>query len=174
DAGADAGQEPGLATAVPPGGPRGGRAPRRARPWWARLLGRFLSPWIGLNIEPQAPAGGIEGRQVCYVLEDYGLSNALILDRACHEAGLPSPLVPLPGDLLGRKRAYVALSRRNAGSALDLAARIATQRRPEKKKSHSDSLARLLEAHHDDPALDVQLVPVSIFVGRAPDKNSGW
>ena len=174
--GSDPGTGPaaGVAAAVPPGGPRGGRAPRRKRPWWARLLGRLLSPWIDLSIEPQAPGETVDGRQVCYVLEDYGLSNALILDRACREAGLPSPLVPLPGDLLGRKRAYVALSRRNAGSALDLATRIATQRKPERKKSHSDSLARLLEAHRDDPVLDVRLVPVSIFVGRAPDKNSGW
>ncbi|MEN1971651.1 glycerol-3-phosphate 1-O-acyltransferase PlsB [Luteimonas sp. MJ204] len=160
--------EPGPAPATP------ARAARRPRPLWARLLGRLLAPWIGLSIEPQGPGDSLDGRQVCYVLEDYGMSNALILDRACREAGLPSPLVPLPGDLLGRKRAYVALSRRNAGSALDLATRIATQRKPEKKKSHSDSLARLLEAHHEDPALDVQLVPVSIFVGRAPDKNSGW
>ena len=47
----------------------------------------------------------IDARPVCYVLEDYGLSNALILDRACRDAGLPPPLVPLPGDPLGRKRA---------------------------------------------------------------------
>ena len=40
-----------------------------------------------------------------YVLEDYGLSNALILDKACRQAGLPSPLVPLAGDPTGRKRA---------------------------------------------------------------------
>ena len=40
--------------------------------------------------------------------------------RACQEAGLPSPLNPLPGDPLGRKRAYVALSRRHA-NALGLA-----------------------------------------------------
>src|SRR5690606_12089083 len=158
---------PGPAPAAP-------RPPRRPRPLWARLLGRALAPWIGLKIEPEAPAEAIGDRLVCYVLEDYGLSNALILDRACQDAGLPSPLVPLPGDLLGRKRAYVALSRRNAGGALALATQLATQRKPEKKKSHSDSLARLLEAHHADPALDVQLVPVSIFVGRAPDKNSGW
>ena len=46
-------------------------------------------------------------RPVCYVLEDYGLSNALILERACREAGLPSPLQPMPGDPLGRKRSYV-------------------------------------------------------------------
>ncbi|NLA67067.1 MAG: glycerol-3-phosphate 1-O-acyltransferase PlsB, partial [Gammaproteobacteria bacterium] len=165
---------PAAATTVPATAATGARGARRTRPLWARLLGRLLSPWIGLGIEPEVPGEAVRDRQVCYVLEDYGLSNALILDRACREAGLPSPLVPLPGDLLGRKRAYVALSRRNAGSALALATQIATQRKPARKKSHSDSLARLLDAHHADPSLDVQLVPVSIFVGRAPDKNSGW
>ncbi|MCL1636150.1 glycerol-3-phosphate 1-O-acyltransferase PlsB [Luteimonas sp. SX5] len=136
------------------------------RPWWSRLLGRLLDPWIALSLEPEAPGQYADGRPVCYVLEDYGLSNALILDRACREAGLPSPLQPLPGDPLGRKRAYVALSRRNA-SALSPAG-------PSPGKTHSGSLARLLEAHRDYPELDVQLVPVSIFVGRAPDRNSGW
>ncbi len=144
------------------------------RPWWARLLGKVLEPWITLTIEPPAPAQRIDARPVCYVLEDYGLSNALVLDRACREAGLPSPLQPLPGDPLGRKRAYVALSRRNAGSALNRAAQLATNKPPPPVKRHSDSLARLLEAHRADPALRVQLVPVSIFVGRAPDKASGW
>ncbi|WP_425563054.1 glycerol-3-phosphate 1-O-acyltransferase PlsB [Luteimonas vadosa] len=149
-------------------------AGRVKRPWWARLLGKLLSPWIVLKIEPQAPETFIDARPVCYVLEDYGLSNALILDRACREAGLPSPLRPLPGDPLGRKRAYVALSRRNAANALKVAAALATQGKPPKQKTHSDSLARLLDAHRDDEALDVQLVPVSIFVGRSPDKSSGW
>jgi len=104
---------------------------------------------------------------VCYVLEDYGLSNALILQRASAEVRLPSPLRPLPGDPLGRRRAYVALSRRTALSALALA----TGQAP---STHSESLARLIEAHCEDPALDVQLVPVSIFVGRSPDKARGW
>lgn len=145
------------------------RAPVRAarRPWWARFMGWLADPWLGLGIEPQAPMELIDSRPVCYVLEDYGLSNALILDRACRDAGLPSPLVPmpLPNDPLGRKRSYVALSRRNANSLI-----------PEKgsTKSHSGSLARLLQAHRSNPQLDVQLVPVSIFVGRAPDKASGW
>jgi glycerol-3-phosphate O-acyltransferase len=137
------------------------------RPWWARLLSRLADPWLALNIEPEIPRELIDERPVCYVLEDYGLSNALILDRACRDAGLPSPLVPLPvpGDPLGRKRAYVALSRRNASALI-----------PEtgSAKTHSGSLARLLQAHRVNPNLDVQLVPVSIFVGRAPDKQSGW
>jgi glycerol-3-phosphate O-acyltransferase len=148
-------------------------APER-RPWWVRLLGKLLEPWIALTIEPPAPGRQIDDRPVCYVLEDYGLSNALVLERACRDAGLPSPLQPLPGDPLGRKRAYVALSRRNAGGTLNRAAQMATNRPPPPVKRHSDSLARLLAAHRIDPALDVQLVPVSIFIGRAPDKASGW
>ncbi|WP_425603256.1 glycerol-3-phosphate 1-O-acyltransferase PlsB [Luteimonas endophytica] len=161
----------GAAAAGATAGPARGRPPRTPRrPLWARLLGRLLSPWIGLKIEPQDPEGYVDQRPVCYVLEDYGLSNALILERACREAGMPSPLQPLPGDPLGRKRAYVALSRRNAGSTLNA---LAPGKRPP-QKTHSESLARLLEAHRTDPALDVQLLPVSIFVGRSPDKASGW
>ena len=150
-----------------------GAATRRP-PWWVPLLGKLLEPWSGLTSEPPAPAQLIDGRPVCYVLEDYGLSNALVLERACRDAGLPSPLRPLPGAPLGRKRAYVALSRRNAGSTVSFAANLATGKPPPPPKRHSDSLARLLDAHRADPTLDVQLVPVSIFVGRAPDKNSGW
>lgn len=144
--------------------------PATPRPWWARLLGKLMAPWVSVSIEPKDPAEHIaeewDGRPVCYVLEDYGLSNALILERACLEAGLPSPLQPLPGDPLGRKRAYVALSRRHAGTLAPSG--------PPSAKTHSGSLARLLQAHRADPALDVQLVPVSIFVGRAPDRSSGW
>ena len=135
-------------------------------PLWARVLGRLIDPWLKLDIEPDQPARHDDGRPVCYVLEDYGLSNALILQRACREAGLPSPLQPIVGDPLGRKRAYVALSRRHA-NALGLLPG------PE-HRTHSGSLARLLEAHRADPALNVQLVPVSIFVGQAPNRSSGW
>ena len=161
--------------ADPASGAEARAAPARAarparRPLWARVLGRLLGPWIGLKTEPADPERFVDGRPVCYVLEDYGLSNALILERACLQAGLPSPLHPLPGDPLGRKRAYVALSRRNASGTLGA---LAPGKRPP-KKTHSESLARLLDAHREDPALDVLLVPVSIFVGRSPDKASGW
>ncbi|MCD9032365.1 glycerol-3-phosphate 1-O-acyltransferase PlsB [Luteimonas sp. Y-2-2-4F] len=169
---ARAGTDTGAQAAAEAGAPRRG-GPRRPpkRPLWSRLLGRVLAPWISLKIEPAEPLQQIDERPVCYVLEDYGLSNALILDRACREAGMPSPLQPLPGDPVGRKRAYVALSRRNAGSALNA---LAQGKRPPRPSTHSETLARLLEAHRADPALDVQLLPVSIFVGRSPDKASGW
>ncbi|GAB3101674.1 glycerol-3-phosphate 1-O-acyltransferase PlsB [Lysobacter terrae] len=171
------------APATPPGFSADPRpAPPARRPLWAKLLGWLMEPWVELRIEPESPAEHVamlDGRPVCYVLEDYGLSNALILERACRQAGLPTPLQPLPGDPLGRKRAYLALSRRNVSTLAPIADSITgtiTGAAPAEKpsKTHSGSLARLLEAHRARPELDVQLVPVSIFVGRAPDKNSGW
>ncbi len=156
----------------PPSSPRTTATPAPATlpaapkpPVWARLFGRLLTPWVELKLE----FGELEldpSKPICYALESYGLSNALILERACREAGLPSPLQPLTGDPLGRKRAYVALSRRHS-TALGLGPT------PE-SKTHSGSLARLLDAHRANPALDVQLVPVSIFIGRAPNRDSGW
>ncbi|KFN43827.1 glycerol-3-phosphate 1-O-acyltransferase PlsB [Arenimonas oryziterrae] len=144
---------------TPPPAPAG----KRARPpLWARLIEKLLVPWIEIKREPAVPPFTLD-RPVCYVLENYGLSNTLILDRACREAGLPSPLATLPGDPLGRKRAYVALSRRGGG----------LWTRP-KNKNHSDGLSRLLMAHRLYPDQDVQVVPVSIFVGRAPSRQSGW
>jgi glycerol-3-phosphate O-acyltransferase len=145
-------------------GPRPPMRPAK-RPLWANLMSKLADPWLTPSIEPEDPRQYVDARPICYVLEDYGLSNALILDRACRDAGMPSPLSPLPGDPLGRKRAYVALSRRNAGALIP---------EPGSTKTHSGSLARLLQAHRANPELDVQLVPVSIFVGRSPDKASGW
>ncbi|GAB3382038.1 glycerol-3-phosphate 1-O-acyltransferase PlsB [Lysobacter fragariae] len=165
--------------APPPAAANPADAPRPSpsvrRPGWMRLLGWLLEPWVDLTIEPATTAehvAALAGRPVCYVLEDYGLSNALILERACRQAGLPSPLQPLPGDPVGRKRAYLALSRRNANVVNPLGP--LTGEQPASAKTHSASLARLLDAHRDRPELDVQVVPVSIFVGRSPDKSSGW
>jgi glycerol-3-phosphate O-acyltransferase len=147
--------------ATPPPAPRLPSKKNRP-PLWARFIEKLLQPWIEIKREPAVPPFNLD-RPVCYVIENYGLSNALILDRACREAGLPSPLAALPGDPLGRKRAYVALSRRRAGLI----------GRP-KNRNHSDALSRLLMAHRLYPDQDVQLVPVSIFVGRAPTRQSGW
>ncbi|MFC3128164.1 glycerol-3-phosphate 1-O-acyltransferase PlsB, partial [Coralloluteibacterium stylophorae] len=131
---------------------------------WQRIAADLLSPWIALRSEPERPQALLDAtRPVCYVLEHHGLSNLLILDRACREAGLPSPMSPLPHDALGRRRSYAVLSQRRAP----------VSGRPS-RRTHSEGLARLLDAHRAHPDLDVQLVPVSIFVGRAPDRQSGW
>jgi glycerol-3-phosphate O-acyltransferase len=137
----------------------------QSAPLWARFLGWLLEPWVRLRIEPPDDVALLRSdpRPLCYVLERYGLSHALILERACREAGLPSPLIALAGDPLGRKRAYIALARRR-GPWFG---------RP-RMRTHSEGLEKLLARQRAQPELDVQLVPVSIFVGRAPDRQSGW
>src|SRR5688572_5637277 len=87
----------------------------RARvPFLYRALGRVIAPWLAIRREPAASETPLiqPGIPVCYVIERYGLSNALILEQTCREARLPSPLIAMPGDLLGSGRAALALSRR--------------------------------------------------------------
>lgn len=140
-------------------------AGRTSPSWLFRLLGRIIEPWLAIRREPPGPDAELVLPQlpVCYAIEQYGLSNVLILEQACRETGLPSPLVAMPSNMAGQGRAVVALSRRH-GFWFG---------RP-RNRTHSEGLANLFAALQADPSLDVQVVPVSIFVGRAPDRQSGW
>ena len=66
----------------PPGAPtalavRPLHLPLPRPPWWVRLMERVLAPWIEIKREPSVPPFVLD-RPVCYVMEHYGLSNALI------------------------------------------------------------------------------------------------
>jgi glycerol-3-phosphate O-acyltransferase len=133
-------------------------------PWWLRTLGALIEPWLRIRCEPAQPRAQIEpALPVCYVTERYGLSDTLILEQACREAGLPEPLQPLQLGGLRKARAMFALSRRGGWLF----------RRP-RSRNHSETLAQLLDTLRAHPDLDLQMVPVSIFVGRAPDRQTGW
>ncbi len=132
--------------------------------WWMRLLGALTDPWVRIRREPADPSTTFaDGVPVCYVIERYGLSDTLILEKACREAGMPEPLRPFEVAGMNKQRAMFALSRRD-GSWFQ---------RP-RSRTHSQTLAQLLDVLRAHPDLDVQVVPVSIFVGRAPDRDSGW
>ncbi len=137
-------------------------APRA--PWWLRALGALAEPWLRIKREPADPRSACDPAvPVCYVIERYGLSDTLILEQACREAGMPEPLRPFDIAGVARQRAMFALSRRDGWWF----------QRP-RSRTHSETLAQLLDASRAHADLDVQLVPVSIFVGRAPDRESGW
>ena len=129
-----------------------------------RALGALAEPWVRIKREPADPrAQGDAAVPVCYVIERYGLSDTLILEQACREAGMPEPLRPFDVAGLAKQRAMFALSRRDGWWF----------QRP-RSRTHSETLAQLLDALRAHADLDVQLIPVSIFVGRAPDRDSGW
>ncbi len=155
--------------AVDPVAATGPMAPTRhsgpRAPWPWRLLAWLLRPWLTIKTDPTDPTTAVvaEGPPVCYIMERYGVTNALILEEACRAAALPPPLLPIPGGVLPRNRSVLALSRREGWLF----------RRP-RTRTHSGGLAQLLAAVRANPSLDIRLVPVSIFVGRAPSRTTGW
>ncbi|WP_414648261.1 glycerol-3-phosphate 1-O-acyltransferase PlsB [Dyella sp.] len=135
---------------------------RSRAPWWFNLTGHLLEPWIHIRRDPAEPAGLLQGdAPVCYVIERDGLSDGLILERACREAGLPSPMQPLAHTR--RKRSVFALARRDGW--------IFGRNR---QRSPNEPLGQLIRSLEGFPERDVQIVPVSIYVGRAPSRESGW
>lgn len=137
--------------------------PARSRaPWWFNLAGQLLEPWLRLRRDPAEPATLLKaGLPVCYVVERDGFSDALILERACREAGLPSPMQPLQG--ARRRRSMFALVRRDGW----LFGR-------NRHRAPTETLSQLVRTLEADPERDIQIVPVSIYVGRAPNRESGW
>ncbi len=138
--------------------------PRAHRPpLWARVLYALQRPWVKPKIEQPDPGEGFDPSQRwCYVLEREGLSYELVLEQACREAGLPGPFAPPDG--LRRKRASFVLTRR----------RVLPFGRRDRAIADTSALEALVRRAAADPAFDCQLVPVSIFVGRAPDRTQGW
>src|SRR5579875_3254162 len=135
---------------------------RSRAPWWFNLAGHLLEPWLRIRRDPAEPASLLQGdAPICYVIERDGFSDALILDRACREAGLPSPMQPLP--FTRRRRSVFALARRDGW----LFGR-------NRKRSPTEPFGQLVRALEGFPDRDIQIVPVSIYVGRAPTRESGW
>ncbi|HEY3520266.1 MAG TPA: glycerol-3-phosphate 1-O-acyltransferase, partial [Rhodanobacteraceae bacterium] len=132
-------------------------------PWTRALLGRLLAPWVRIKRDPAEPLSLLTAdADVVYVIERAGLSDSLILERACREAGMPDPLKPMPGGGK-RRRSMFSLSRRD-GSLYG-------------RSRHSisrEALRTLLLAQEVDTQFEIQLVPVAIYVGRAPNRQSGW
>ncbi len=137
-------------------------APRQRVPWWFDLAGSLLQPWVKIRRDPAEPATLLRGdAPVCYVIERDGFSDVLILQRACREAGLPNPLQALAGTR--RRRSVFALAQRK-GWLFGRSRMRATQA----------ALRQMLQSLGERPQADIQLVPVAIYVGRAPSHDEGW
>ncbi len=137
-------------------------AARQRAPWWFNMAGQLLQPWVRIRRDPAEPATLLKaGVPVCYVIERDGFSDALILQRACREAGLPNPMQPLAGTR--RRRSVFSLARRDGWVFGTI-----------RKRAPNEPLRQLVRSLEGVPERDVQIVPVSIYVGRAPSRDSGW
>ena len=128
---------------------------RRLLDKWVEL--RAVEPDINaldhsaLNLDPDLP--------VVYVFPYQALSDELVIEQLCEGRGLPSPTLPLSiGDMrLSHSRLRLLRHSRKGKGLL------------------SRRLAQLIEALENAPdEVEVQLVPVSVFWGRAPGKEFGF
>jgi glycerol-3-phosphate O-acyltransferase len=129
---------------------------------WLRALRGPLSWWARPHVLP-ADLGrryGQRERPICYVLGVVGVADVIALERACAAHALPSPMQALKRPL--PPRSVLFLERRTGfwGDRID--------------HRISPALRQLVSAAVADPTLDIDLVPVSVLWGRAPDKEGSW
>jgi glycerol-3-phosphate O-acyltransferase len=120
--------------------------------WMLRRLVKFQTvPEAG------APPSFNPALPVCYALQVRQLSGFLLLEDATASLGLPLPSRALHVGSLKESSSYFYLTRSGQPSPLT--------RNP---YEYSKRFKLLVSAAQSDPGLDVQIVPVSIFWGRAP------
>lgn len=129
--------------------------------WLAgRVTGLFVKPKV-LPLDEAEQLRG-RGRRVIYVLEDRALSDYLALQLACRQLGLPHPGRRFAVGTQRERRAVIYLER-SRGWFLTRADRRLPAR-----------LVRVVDAAVASGDLGIDLIPVSVFWGRAPQRESSW
>ncbi|MFO6425170.1 glycerol-3-phosphate 1-O-acyltransferase PlsB [Motilimonas sp. KMU-193] len=122
------------------------------------LQGFFLNHLVSSKTVPASPQADLHldlDKPIVYALKTLSSSDLLTLQRACRDLGLPDPLTPMTinGQTITR---YVCL---NMPKQLFSST---------PRKAYQDQFKTLLNLHQGDSEIDVQLVPVTLFWGRAP------
>jgi len=126
------------------------------------LVRRLVALWVRPSVLPDDLGDGVDPRRrVVYVLEKRSVVDLAVLDYVCTERGLTAPLAPADPEAL-RSHRVLFLERRAGlfGMRID-------RRMPAELRELSEAAAR-------DPAFDADLVPVSLFWGRAPGRERSW
>ncbi|NND92192.1 MAG: glycerol-3-phosphate 1-O-acyltransferase PlsB [Granulosicoccus sp.] len=129
-----------------------------------KLLLRLLSLWVKPQVIPSEPASLLDPAiPVLYVLEIGGIADRTVLALACSRHDLPDPAARLHYGTLSESSSVDVLQRRQG-----LVFR-------KHRNVQSRRLGRLITAGLDSRAGELQIVPVSVYWGRAPDKElSVW
>ena len=128
------------------------------------ILRKIVALWVRSSARPPDVGQVLTGRPrpICYVLERESLSDLLVLQDLCVQNGLPRP---------SRRLTLGPVSERRSAFALERSGGVFRQR---VDRRTPPLLTRLVAAVSADPELDVDLVPVGIFWGRAPQKEGSW
>ncbi len=126
------------------------------------LVRRFVALWVRPSVLPDNFTEALrKERPVVYALEKRSVIDLAVLEYVCSERSLPMPLAPLgSGAFLPGSVLFMARRAGFLGQRVD-------RRMP-------DALRTLNGLATADPAFDADIVPVSLFWGRAPDRERSW
>ncbi|GHE20776.1 glycerol-3-phosphate 1-O-acyltransferase PlsB [Halomonas urumqiensis] len=129
---------------------------------WRVFTARLIRAWVAPRlIEPEPTTLDLDPElPVLYVLPRPALSDALLLASLTREQGLPSAA--------GRRR----IGRVELPACVSLP--VSRRRLWRRGQRAQAPFQPLIEQRMSDPAYEVQLVPVSVFWGRAPGKPFGF
>ncbi len=126
--------------------------------WFPTLLRKLFDGWVRAQVFPQ-PLTLDPSKLTCYVLSRPSMTDRAMLDSLTRRLALPPSHAPMPGTEHSERSAYFYL-------------RDTMFLRPGGKlRSAPERLHRLLDRLNANTLDDVQLVPVSIFWGRTPERE---
>jgi len=130
-----------------------------------RLLRWILFLWVRVEVFPEdvATTGLDSRRPILYVLADRSLADLLVIGEIARRNRLPDPQSRLPLDGLEKYHSIYSLASRSP--MIDWFKR---------RRKHSEMLADILRAFGEKRALELQIVPVSVFWGRPLARQKSW
>ena len=134
----------------------------------SKLLDLVVTPHVlgEVPAEPTPSAASeasLSPKIVCYVLQNYSRSNALVVDSETRRLHLKPALDPLHVAEHQEKASVLFLQHHDERNLLN-----------PPPHAFPPRLLRLIEALEKYPDADIELVPVTVLWGRAPDKEDSW
>src|SRR5688572_16862304 len=126
------------------------------------VLRRPISMWARPHVLPEDLKArfGTQARPVCYVLEMHSVADLVVLEKVAAAHDLPAPSQALRRPLPDTSVFFLERFADFWGDRID-------RRIP-------PTLRQLVSAASTDKTLDVDLIPVSVFWGRAPQHERSW
>jgi glycerol-3-phosphate O-acyltransferase len=127
------------------------------------LLRRLLALWVRFTVRPEDAVARLHGarRPVCYVLERRSVTDLAVLQNACAKLKLPRP----------QKRLVAESRELRSFFYLTQPLGFWDERLDRRTPAPLMELVRTLGKH---PEIDVDLVPVGVYWGRAPQKEASF
>jgi glycerol-3-phosphate O-acyltransferase len=129
---------------------------------WA--LRGVMRVFVRATVVPEDSLQRLHGRArpLLYVLEERSTSDLLALEIACMKGGLRRP---------GKRLKLRDLDLPHSAAALERRAGV-LRRRADRRTPRE--LTRAIAATGADPALELDVVPVAVYWGRAPQREKSW